>query len=257
MKTRKGYGKGLGMGYKNLMPMDSHIHSLSAKGVKSLHIEPTYVPRGSGNNPYGGKRDLAYKIKEWGFVFPTKESAEKYADEHIEINGEIIEKKNLNVKGKKQDSAVCPECSGKVTYNFTSDRWECASCRYSDMFKPEKELNAKGKKKSLYAKVPYTYSKLSKRQQKIWDKLVHSGASDLFAGYVLAFPDSHIANDFMQGYSGGGFSQALFKGDFIDAMFRADLENTRKLKDLMFPINKDENFKGVFANIPSALKKEK
>ena len=32
---RKGYGKGLGMGYKNLMPMDSHIHSLSAKGIKS------------------------------------------------------------------------------------------------------------------------------------------------------------------------------------------------------------------------------
>ena len=32
---RKGYGKGFGMGYKNLMPMDSHIHSLSAKGVKT------------------------------------------------------------------------------------------------------------------------------------------------------------------------------------------------------------------------------
>jgi len=98
--TRRGLGKGLGTGYKNLAPMDSHIHSLSAKGVKSLHIEPTYVPRGSGNNPYGGKRDLHYKIKEWGFIFPTKESAEKYADEHIEINGgEIIEKKNLNAKG--------------------------------------------------------------------------------------------------------------------------------------------------------------
>lgn len=32
---RKGLGKGLGQGYKNLLPMDSHIHSLSAKGIKS------------------------------------------------------------------------------------------------------------------------------------------------------------------------------------------------------------------------------
>ena len=35
MKQRKGLGKGLGMGYKNIVPIDSHIHSLSAKGVKS------------------------------------------------------------------------------------------------------------------------------------------------------------------------------------------------------------------------------
>jgi len=34
---RKGLGKGLGKGYKNIIPTyDSYIHSLSAKGVKSL-----------------------------------------------------------------------------------------------------------------------------------------------------------------------------------------------------------------------------
>jgi len=39
---RKGLGKGLGMGYKNIAPMDSHIHSLSAKGVKSrLYAQKT------------------------------------------------------------------------------------------------------------------------------------------------------------------------------------------------------------------------
>lgn len=32
---RAGLGKGLGMGYKNLIPIDKHIHSLSAKGIKS------------------------------------------------------------------------------------------------------------------------------------------------------------------------------------------------------------------------------
>jgi len=43
MKQRKGYGIGKGMGYKNLMPMDSYIHSLSAKGVKSriIFLNPT------------------------------------------------------------------------------------------------------------------------------------------------------------------------------------------------------------------------
>ena len=44
MRIRKGLGKGLGMGYKNLIPMDSHIHSLSAKGVKS---KPFDYMRGS------------------------------------------------------------------------------------------------------------------------------------------------------------------------------------------------------------------
>jgi len=36
---RRGLGKGLGTGYKNLAPMDSHIHSLSAKGVKTISLK--------------------------------------------------------------------------------------------------------------------------------------------------------------------------------------------------------------------------
>lgn len=59
---------------------------------KNLTIEPTFVPRGSGNNSYGGKRDLHYKIKEWGYIFPTKEMAEKYAKKHKEVNGVIVQK---------------------------------------------------------------------------------------------------------------------------------------------------------------------
>jgi len=35
MMKRKGLGKGMGKGYYNIVPMDSHIHSLSAKGVKT------------------------------------------------------------------------------------------------------------------------------------------------------------------------------------------------------------------------------
>jgi hypothetical protein len=35
---RKGLGKGLGQGYYNIAPMDSHIHSLSARGYKSIYL---------------------------------------------------------------------------------------------------------------------------------------------------------------------------------------------------------------------------
>jgi len=39
--NRRGLGKGLGCGYKNIAPMDSHVHSLSAKGQKTYS---TYLP---------------------------------------------------------------------------------------------------------------------------------------------------------------------------------------------------------------------
>ena len=35
---RQGLGKGLGMGYKNIVPFDSHVHSLSARGVKTYKL---------------------------------------------------------------------------------------------------------------------------------------------------------------------------------------------------------------------------
>jgi hypothetical protein len=39
---RKGLGKGLGQGYFNIAPLDSHIHSLSAKGIKT-YTKPVAV----------------------------------------------------------------------------------------------------------------------------------------------------------------------------------------------------------------------
>lgn len=38
MLKRRGYGAGKGKGYKNLMPIDSFVHSLNAKGVKKQPI---------------------------------------------------------------------------------------------------------------------------------------------------------------------------------------------------------------------------
>ena len=43
---REGLGFGKGQGYYNLIPLDSHIHSLSAKGIKT---KPTVVYNMAGN----------------------------------------------------------------------------------------------------------------------------------------------------------------------------------------------------------------
>ena len=63
---RKGLGKGLGKGYKNLLSVyDSHIHSLSAKGVKTytlnmmglaeirvINREKTATAKAEGTTPF-------------------------------------------------------------------------------------------------------------------------------------------------------------------------------------------------------------
>jgi len=59
MNSRKGYGYGRGMGYKNLVPIDSHIHSLSAKGVKSY---PKGVRTNFGLMPTPQKKGLIKEI---------------------------------------------------------------------------------------------------------------------------------------------------------------------------------------------------
>jgi len=70
MNTRKGMGKGLGCGYKNIAPMDAHIHSLSAKGEKT-YVEKVFpsgalkISKGHKKQLYMGysKRDALKKFK--------------------------------------------------------------------------------------------------------------------------------------------------------------------------------------------------
>lgn len=69
---RRGIGKGLGMGYKNLVPMDSHIHSLSAKGVKSARSL--------------NARTVTEKFKVYKFDELSKEMKEKVLEKYRDIN---------------------------------------------------------------------------------------------------------------------------------------------------------------------------
>lgn len=67
---------------------------MTKKKLHSLNIIPTFIPRGKGNNSNAGKMDLSYKIKEWGYIFSSKEEAEKYANEHeVDSSGFIRKRK--------------------------------------------------------------------------------------------------------------------------------------------------------------------
>jgi len=83
--VRRGLGKGLGTGYKNLAPMDSHIHSLSAKGVKTI-LDPK-TPA-SKNKVYMKQLEKMQKVKfikdkKTGKSYPrTKYGEEQLIDEY-------------------------------------------------------------------------------------------------------------------------------------------------------------------------------
>lgn len=82
---RRGYGKGKGQGYKNLMPMDSYVHSMSALGVKVLPLQR--VPYGKKSTP---KSKREYKIQHYGSPVGTikewKEFAKKNNLDRIHVN---------------------------------------------------------------------------------------------------------------------------------------------------------------------------
>jgi len=81
MKQRKGYGIGKGQGYKNMMPMDSHIHSLSAKGVKQKVDYMRAVVRFEDLNPdYPSTQMQGIKIE----VLERDYKDPNYIDEKIE-----------------------------------------------------------------------------------------------------------------------------------------------------------------------------
>ena len=68
---RKGLGKGLGKGYYNIVPMDSHIHSLSAKGVKTKLC----ACKNKTLNASGRQRYKEFE-EEWGTMISLPEIKE-------------------------------------------------------------------------------------------------------------------------------------------------------------------------------------
>jgi hypothetical protein len=97
--TRKGLGKGLGCGYKNIAPMDAHIHSLSAKGVSTY--AKRVVSEGFYHTPMGD-------VETWEKV--DDKTYESECSDCGYIGGGFYE-----VSGKdlwdSYSYGVCPKCS--------------------------------------------------------------------------------------------------------------------------------------------------
>jgi len=78
MRTRRGLGKGLGTGYKNLAPMDSHVHSLSAKGVKTYNFkEPKFIETKGNEKITITCAECGTKISNWSNIFEGKKTSYK------------------------------------------------------------------------------------------------------------------------------------------------------------------------------------
>lgn len=101
---RKGLGIGQGKGYYNLMPRDSYIHSLSAKGVKSVSI-PKYMGTwyAQGVYPTQFAKDCAgqkarYNLRPDGKVDVLNTCIKKGKDTTISGTARSVSENNKNLK---------------------------------------------------------------------------------------------------------------------------------------------------------------
>lgn len=158
---RKGLGKGLGMGYKNIAPMDSHVHSLSAMGVKSqkqyYDLSPRYDARASFygkarvEESFGTLKLFSYntlvaeidedgKAKVYGYYSPT---TLRHVKEFLKQNGFKAESKDqimkdygaesLNAKGwKKFEQTPKDDGDFQNFLSYKKGRLEFEVVRYYD-----------------------------------------------------------------------------------------------------------------------------
>ena len=83
MKTRKGLGLGKGSGYYNMLPIDSHIHSLSARGVKQkVDYSEAVIPKVGAIIP-------AFPNLKWKHYEPTHSDGDIWTSEDFQI--ELLE----------------------------------------------------------------------------------------------------------------------------------------------------------------------
>jgi hypothetical protein len=118
---RKGLGKNLGKGYKNIIPnYDSYIHSLSAKGVKSylVYHKPTFCKQWDRSN--------VYISEKWAEKFANKKKRE----------GKDVKIEELNARGKKWEDRIMNLAEFEIGKIY--DRDEVYAC--SDYFDDKKGI---------------------------------------------------------------------------------------------------------------------
>lgn len=113
--TRKGLGRGLGKGYKNIVPRDPYIHGLSAKGVKTYNVTFNLGERTYGVKNADTGKEAVYHAQE-----QLKEDADYNVLEFIQDTN--IEQ-DLDAKGKKVPKIkdVMTEDEVKRRYQYELD----------------------------------------------------------------------------------------------------------------------------------------
>ncbi len=71
-------------------------------------------------------------------------------------------------------------------------------------------------------------------QQRAYEKLEGSGASELFGMYVLAYPGSEVAYAFTDEGEKTQFYDALWKGDIVECLFTTSKREGAQLEDILF-----------------------
>jgi len=126
--VRRGLGKGLGTGYKNLAPMDSHIHSLSAKGISTKYNVKAVAINTETGKMIGKPRWEKINTKT-NSIFKNAKNKEDVKNTYEAFWGldpyskekvEVLEVKTLNAKGK---TGRCIHCGMK----FTAEDYKKAS----------------------------------------------------------------------------------------------------------------------------------
>lgn len=160
--TRRGLGKGKGIGYYNLVPIDSHIHSLSAKGVKTDVVRfgayqyKVTSPHSLGfrSNNYGVFAGISlspeallnrmYKQRhnlkaELGRAYQNEASEFELLRirdelEQLENNIKIVQKKlgkRLDAKGEVRKSYCCACHKNTESVRFSTGGIDCKVCGYA------------------------------------------------------------------------------------------------------------------------------
>jgi len=148
--TRKGMGKGLGCGYKNIAPMDAHIHSLSAKGIKSLRYEVKIVKT---SKPFRKTDDNYSTFDTQVELFKTLPEAKKFINDTYgkkfrqpmfqdDANGDIVKTGRIFSFSDKEYNRD----TGKYD-RYTEQDWVSINKVKKETFmfsKGKKTLNARG-----------------------------------------------------------------------------------------------------------------
>jgi len=159
-KSRKGLGMGLGKGFKNMIPQDPFVHSMSARGVKTG--EKISIVKTDMSDWKWNLRFIRHGLYAGdGKFFKTKKVAEKYARKYMKLNAKGISEEMLEKFGRL-DGEFSPEnltCDGELSnlqvrkkYAMLMREWRALEKEVGHKVSRDevedwliKKLNAKGK----------------------------------------------------------------------------------------------------------------